>query len=86
MKIKKYIGQSRFKSLLSSLNIKVKWPLSLPLFSGVLAAQLIEELEKDWKNLDLTIAKYENILEVFKGLPTKPVIIIGTVQRKTRPL
>ncbi len=80
------IGRSRFISLLSSLNIKVKWPLLFPLFKGALAAQLRNELQRDYNNLDLTIEKYEKVLEAFEGLPTKPVIVIGTVQKRTKHL
>ncbi len=73
-KLEKYIGSSRFKSILASLDIKIKWSSSLPFLKGALEA----ELAKDKGNLTLTIRKYAEILNVLEQLPTKPVLVIGT--------
>lgn len=80
--IKKYIGFDRFKELLSSLDIKVavKGSSSLPFFDSELQLELAKKLQKDEGNLTLTIKKYKKLLTALGPLPTKPVIVIGTVQ------
>lgn len=79
-KVEKYIGRSGFKSLLSSLDIKIKWSSSLPFFKVDLEAELAKGLKKDGENLELTINKFNKLFTVLGPLPTKPVIVIGTVQ------
>ena len=77
-KLQKYIGWSRFRSVLSSLGIKIKWSSSLPFFESTLEADLSKDFRGDAENLNLTITKYENLLTTLEPLPTKPVIVIGT--------
>jgi hypothetical protein len=76
-KVEKYIGWSRFRSLVSSLGIKIKWSSSLPFFESTLEADLSKDFRRDAENLNLTITKYENLLTTLELLPTKPVIVIG---------
>jgi hypothetical protein len=42
-KLEEYIGWSRFKSILSSLNIIIQWSSSLPFLKGALEAELAKD-------------------------------------------
>ena len=79
-RIEKSIGRNRFISLLTSLKIKVKLSSSLPFFKGDLQAELAKELKEDEGKLELTINKFDKILDSLQPLPRKPVIVIGTMQ------
>ena len=83
-KIEEYIGPSRFRSLLSLLEIKIKWSALIPILNGTLEAELAKDLKKDEGNLELTIEKYKHILEALKKMPKKPVLVIGMAQNLAR--
>ena len=76
-RIKDDLGENRFKSLLSTLK-SVNRSLEDSPFKGSLEAEFVNELEKDKNNFHLTIEKYLEILEAFKTMQRKPVIVIGT--------
>jgi hypothetical protein len=77
-RLKRYIGNVLFKSIVSSFSIKLRW------FDFDAEAQLSKTLRADILNLDLTTANFDKILSPLKSLPQKPVIIIGALQNLCR--
>ena len=59
-------------SLLSSLS------LNIGLATISIESLLSKVVRREGENLELTITKFEKLLNVLKPLPTKPVLVIGT--------